>query len=75
MEDIIRERTNSFIQRFREQCAQQGVMFTEQHEECIRIGIGYGISLAGLALSHLSADAVISEDAERSNPQTSKYTS
>ena len=62
MEELIRNKSNKIIKDLREKMKSKGAELTPDMEYFIRIGMGYGITISGLALGNLPVDIALTED-------------
>ena len=62
MEELIRNKSNEIIEDLRERMKSKGLELTSDMEYYIRIGMGYGITISGLALNHLPSHITLTED-------------
>lgn len=61
-EEIIKEETNKRINEFKKQAKERGIPFSSLDETYMRMGIGYGIAIAGLALVNIDTTKIVMED-------------
>lgn len=59
MEKIINEKATEMIEDLRTKMKSRGVELTSDQEYFIRMGMSYGLTLAGLALNTLPADVTL----------------
>lgn len=58
-EEIIKNKTDEYINNLKEDYMKKGLFITERDEMYLRIGIAQGICISGLALVNIESDKLI----------------
>lgn len=58
-EEFIKKETDKRINEFKEKAKEKGLTITENDETYLRMGIGFGISIAGLCLVNIDITKLV----------------
>lgn len=70
-EEIIKIETEKRINQFKEEAKRKGLELTEREEMYFRMGIGYGIPIAGIALANIDAFELVFKENQNNDNRTS----
>lgn len=59
VEEFIKTEADKRITEFKMRAKEKGLELNETNEMYIRLGIGYGISIAGLGLAYMDTNALL----------------
>ena len=62
MDKFINEKANEMVEDLRTKMRDRGVYLTPEAEYYVRIGMGYGLSLAALGLGNLPVNVTLVEE-------------
>lgn len=70
-EEIIKIETEKRINQFKEGAKIKGLELTEREEMYFRMGIGYGIPIAAIALANIDASELVFKEDQNNDNRTS----